>query len=351
MPKTKPTPRAATLIQVLEYMDGPQAVLLERTADARVVAVAIDRTGYADAFFGAEISRDQWERYRRGFLDLRFLFMFPKYSAWYFFGLKANKKGNIALEPAQKDDYAIEHYVPEPGFFAYDHSEPIETKPSEGLSTQHYRTDGIWELPDFSHFYNKITDLYVFFLSLKKYVADDTRIDLKKRIKDSFSGQPLRGGSSYGNLYGGLLSVQELRDKLSIGKIRYASPGEVDVRGLMDIFDEMAVALNEFGSNYKSVKEKYSILHDYLAKSKLLKADSQRFDKDGAVAKYLHREGKKFANSLRLGDADLIYTLADRNALIFVKILLAHYRRLEKYFMFFAEGRVKEPAGETVPHT
>jgi hypothetical protein len=77
----------ANFIQVLEYMDGPQAVLLERSAESKIVAVAIEKHGYRYPFFGAEVSSEQWERYRSGFLDLRYLFMYPRLKSWYIFDL------------------------------------------------------------------------------------------------------------------------------------------------------------------------------------------------------------------------------------------------------------------------
>ena len=67
--------KTATLAQVLEYMDGPQAVLLNRGNISKIAGVAIEKGGYTHPFFGAEISLDQWERYRRGLMDFRSLFI------------------------------------------------------------------------------------------------------------------------------------------------------------------------------------------------------------------------------------------------------------------------------------
>jgi hypothetical protein len=155
--------RSAKFVQVLEYMDGPQAVLLERSADQKIVAVAIQKAGFSYPFFGAQISSDQWERYRRGFVDLRYLFMYPRGKKWYFFDLANQQDGILSLEPVKKDEYIEKHYIPEIGFFSYDHSEPIKEEKSRDLATQRYKPDGIWDLPDFAHFYKKLTDLYAFF--------------------------------------------------------------------------------------------------------------------------------------------------------------------------------------------
>ena len=344
MPKVRKAPEIpATLVQVLEYMDGAQAVLLKRSDDQKIVAVAINNAHQKYPFFGAEISFDQWERYRRGFVDLRFLFMFPKWKRWYTFDLAEINEKVVTLTPAIKDAQAEENYMPDAGFFAYDHSEPIKSTESEGLATQRYLTDGIWDLPDFTEFYHKVTDLYVFHLSLKKFVAPTTPIDQKQRIRESFAGHPLRGGSSYVNLYGDLSSVQALGERLSVGKLQYASPGQVDVRGRLDIFAEMSTSLTEFGTNYLAIKDVYGELHSYLSRGKMLKADPARFDNATSIAKHVRGLANALAAALKIENPTLIYDLTGKHSLKYAKILLAHFRRLERYFMFFAEGRVKEP--------
>jgi hypothetical protein len=182
----------------------------------------------------------------------------------------------------------------------------------------------------------------VFFLSLKKFVTSTTPVDERRRIRESFTGHPLRGGSSYVNLYAGLLSAQDVSERLSVGKLQYASPGEVDVRGRFDIFAEMRGSLDQFERNYETIKKGYNDIHGFLAKSKLLRADADRFDNAGPIARYLLDESYKFAKLLAIDDAKLVYELTDSSALKFSKILLSYFRRLETYFMYFAEGRVRD---------
>src|ERR1700721_2565428 len=126
----------AKFMQILEYMDGPQVVLLERSNDFKIVAVAIERAREQHPFFGAPISYAQWERYRRGMLGLRFLFMFPRWRQWFFLNLNADSGGAVELRRTAKDTVAEESYVPDAGFFSYDHSEPIKYTGNEQQSTQ-----------------------------------------------------------------------------------------------------------------------------------------------------------------------------------------------------------------------
>ena len=342
MPRKKR--ETARFVQVLEYFDGPQAVLLEKSADSRIVGVAIDKEGYNNPFFGTNVSYEQWERYRRGYVDFRSLFVFPRWREWYFFDLIGmTPEGVIELIKTAKDSEAEENYVPASGFFSYDHSEKIISEVSASLATQKYMTDGIWALPDFTQFYNKLNDLYCFFISLKTYSSEFTSVDRKRQIKEAFSGHPLRGGSSYNNLYSDLAASQSFDDKIAIGRLKYASQGEVDVRGRFDVFGEIAVAYSELAENYDNVKEKYNCIYKFLANNRLLKAEFGRFDADGALSNRLLGLSNDFAASLHIADVQLIYDLTDKNSLIFSKVLLSYFRRLERYFMFFGEGRVKNP--------
>jgi hypothetical protein len=337
--------KSATFVQVLEYMDGPQVVLLERGHDAKIIATAVELEGAVSPFFGSEISRDQWDRYRRGFVDLRYLFMYPKKKNWYIFDLAKVKQATVTLEKVEKNEFAENHYIPESGFFSYDHSEKIKEDEISHLATQKFKTDGIWDLPDFTRFYNQLTSIYAFFLSLKKFREPETRLDLKKLIKSSFSRPAFRGGSSYVNMSDGLLSIQELEDRLSVGKLHYASPGEVDVRGRQDVFAEIALSLGEFISRYDEIRERANKLHKYLSVNDLLRRDKDRFDSTGVIARQVLSDSRQLARSLGIErhDIDLIYQLSNHNSLIYAKILLWYFRRLEKYFMFFAEGRVHDP--------
>jgi hypothetical protein len=123
----------ARFLQVLEYFDGRQAILLERSADVKLVAVAIDKNGYDNPFFAASISFEQRERYRRGYVDFRSLFALPRWKEWYIFDLHGADLQAVELHKTVKDREAEESYIPASGFFAYDHSEQIISEISPNL--------------------------------------------------------------------------------------------------------------------------------------------------------------------------------------------------------------------------
>lgn len=109
------------------FLDEPQVVLLERNPDSKIIGVAIDKEGLKYPFLGAEISFAQWQRYRRQYVDLRYLFLMPRWKRWYIFDLASVQYDKrVTLTRAQKEDYKNEHYLPSHGFFARSHTEPFE---------------------------------------------------------------------------------------------------------------------------------------------------------------------------------------------------------------------------------
>jgi hypothetical protein len=86
-PKKRWKEDAAKYVSTLVYLDEPQVVVLDHGDDAKIIGVAVERDGYDFPFLGAEISFSQWERYNRQFVDLRYLFLLPRWKRWYFFDL------------------------------------------------------------------------------------------------------------------------------------------------------------------------------------------------------------------------------------------------------------------------
>jgi hypothetical protein len=341
MPRARTLGLNAEIVQVLQYMDGPQAVLLSRSEDRKIVAVAVDRPNYKYPFLGTEIDYTQWERYRRGFVDLHYLFTLPKWKRWFLFDLGAAENSRVTLQPVEKGAFTQSDF-PDQGFFAYDHSEPIEETKIAGLVTKRFSTDGKWELADFSEFYGKVSDLYAFFLSLKKYADGATPLAQRRRIRETFADAPLRGGSSYVTLYRSLGSTGGYDERLHTGELKYASAGWVDVHGRPDVFTEMSVALQQFMPDYEDIKTRYNFLHKFLSTLRLLREDASDAEISAATTAEIKGYADALAAAMNMPDRSVIFDLSERSTVKYTKIILAHFRRLERYFLFFAEGRVKE---------
>ena len=118
------------------------------------------------------------------------------------------------------------------------------------------------------------------------------------------------------------------------------SPGFVDVEGKTSTLNEVAASLANFDRNQEAIKVEYNMLRTFLSKSKLLKtANVDKFDRNDPVIKFIREHNRILATSLSV-EVEPIDSLTS-NTLTTAKILLAHYRRLERYHQFFIEGRAR----------
>jgi hypothetical protein len=338
----------AKFVGTLVYLDEPQVVLLDRGDDAKIIAVAIDKPGLDYPFLGAEISYNQLVNYQRELVDLRNLFLVPRWRTWYIFDLAAvNDAGMLPLKRADKAEYRNEEYLPSPQFFARNHTHELVDLPTAILATQRYNIDGTWLPTDLSVFFARINDLYSFFLGIQKFNSSHTTMEQKKRFIRAFSDHPLRGGSSYVGLYGDLKGLVSFEERLAMGGIEKKSPGYVDIEGKSEILDWVIGALHVYARNTEEISSRYRILRGYLSKMKLLKADPDKLDLNSPVASQIKKYGEELAQSLGVEYAS-IEKLTGNHILLSAKILLSHYRRLERYNLFFVEGRVQWPEGYSV---
>ncbi|MFL9826937.1 hypothetical protein [Rhodoplanes sp. SY1] len=330
----------AQLLYTLVYLDEPQVILLDHGNDAKIIAVAIERPDMVHPFFGAEISAAQWERYRREYVDLRYLFLHPRWRKWYFIDLgAADSDGNVPLKSATSEERQNESFLPSHGFFARAHTCAPEELPTAVLQTKKYSIDGSWEPSELSLFFARIYDLYSFFLGMQKFSSEETTDDQRKILIDAFGRNSLHSGFNYVHFYGDLKGLLSLDERLSMGAIVKQSPGFVDVRGVGEVLSEVSLSYTNFINNYEDLRDSYNILHKYLSSAKLLRRADARYDNNSPIAAHIKQLSEPLCSLLAL-EYDVIYRLTGGNHLLVAKILLSHFRRLAHYAIFFDEGRV-----------
>jgi hypothetical protein len=333
---------SAKYFSTLVYLDEPQVVMLDHGYDAKIIGVAIEKEGYDYPFLGAEISFNQWLRYTRKFVDLRYLFLVPKWKRWYFFDLgKQDEHDNIPLERADEADAKNEKYLPSHGFWARSHTEddPVFETATE-LETQTFDIDGTWDPLDISQFFARINDLYSFFLGIWKFLSKNTTHEQKRALVEAFNDNTLHSGFNYVNFYGDLKGLVGFNERLAMPAIVKRSPGYVNVEGKPAVLAQIAAALEVYDTKQETLKSQYNDLHNYLSRMKLLKKRDDRLERNDPISKQIREKNVEFARTLHV-DLQAIDLLTGHNALLGAKILLSHHRRLERYHLFFVEGRVK----------
>lgn len=332
--------KQADILQTLVFYDTPQVILLSIREDRYAISVAIDADNGELMHLAAEIDKRQLTRYLTQQHDLLYLFRFPKWKNWYVFNLMDANNDSVRLYPADKDLYSNDDNLPEPGFFAREHTDKLDAITKVDVNKKKFEIDGAWDLADFSRFYGRLSDLYAFFRSFNEYRSSSITTSKKRQILEAFLDPPLQGGSSYVNLYRDLRELHSDDQRLKVHSIAYASPGHVTIEGSRDVFAKIDINRRILSSKYQNVKYLYDELRQFLQKNKLLTHEKDKFDSSSAIADYIYVKASALAKELGIDDCDTLYQMVGQNKLAFAKVVLAHFRRSRDYFFFFAEGRV-----------
>lgn len=329
--------RTAVLEKTLVYLDEPQLLLL-KAREVVILAVAVDHEEYEFPFLATTVSHADWRKYLDNAVDLRYLFEYGRPRHLYFFDLYSLRNDNsVVMEPWQEE--VPDKFLPDHRFFARDHTEAIATE-SPVQAVQAFDIDGNWEMSEFSKFYGQYCDIYALIHSLKKLVSQDTSGNMLRRLTEVFTNYPWRGGTSYMHFFNDLGDLLQLDEKPSINKVRYASPGEVEIKGSHDAFEDANSAIENYINYYEQINEQYQKLHAFLSERKYLTLSADRFDNDDAIADYISLETAELARLMKLPEFNTLRKACGDNALVTAKVVLAYCRRVDNTFSFFAEGRV-----------
>lgn len=329
--------RSADFVATLVYADEPQVVHL-RSKTVPVVAVAIPSKDDSQALFLATTaSQKDWDSYLEGSADLRYLFIYPKTRLLYTFDFHKVKNKSITMDPF--DAVPPDDFLPPPRFFSTSHTEDFDLI-SEAGSTEQLLVDGEWQLQEFGRFYQRYSDIYAFVVAQMNWAAKDVAGPIKTKIREAFAGRPFRGGSSYLHLFNDLFDGLPRDERLGLDKVKYASPGFVDVNGRADAFAEVNTSVRAFLLHRVELREKYSNLHAYLSKLGYLTLPGDMYAGNDGTEAYINKQARQLADDMPPLDYDTILELSKSNALVAAKVTLSFYRRLEEASGYFAQGRV-----------
>lgn len=331
--------RRVTYVATLVYVDEPQLILFA-AGKSKVIAVAIEDGERKYPFLATLVADADWSKYLRETVDLRYLFLYTRIRSNFIFDLADlnEESGSVMMDPWE--GAVPEEYLPSPRFFARDHTEALPVDTIQ-VSEQRFNIDGNWDLPDFSHFYGKFSDLYAFQLSLQNFKNEAISFLVRRGVQDAFTKYPMRGGFSYVHFYDDLYRAQPRPERLGVERVAYASPGHVDVIGRGDIFTQIQTDLEHFRSQRNEIAEKYRIFYKMLSKAKLLTAAATELDARSALGQTVLAMSAELGKMVRLPDFDTLIQLCAGRPLAVAKVTLSYIRRLDETFDFFAEGRVQ----------
>lgn len=329
--------RSAEFIETLVYADEPLLIRLASFKTA-VIAVAIPSPAGKSMFLGAAVPNKELEAYIEGEVDLLFLFKYSFNRNLYTFDLLTMKDGRVMMSPCDGD--APEEWLPQPRFFSRNHTEESLHSESVDSDTETLLVDGEWDMPDFGEFYSRYADLYYFLAATNAFEDSGVDADRKKRIIDAFADTPFKGGSSYLVFYRTLPRTVSRRERLRMDKIRYESPGYVDVNGDAETFREVAALIRVFLAHKPELKRLYTRLHQDLSKGGYLQMSGESFQADDPQAQYIRDCATGLATGMLMPNLETLEKLVRANWLVYAKLVLSFYRRLDVSSTYFAQGRM-----------
>lgn len=333
-----PRRRKAKFDAPLIIIDGLQLICL-KSQRTRLIAVAVPKQPDKNFdFVAVSVSPENWEKYFENRVDLRYLFTYPTQKTIYTMDSSQETSSGEFIMTVYEDTLP-EDLLPGAGLFSSDHTEEYGDATIAG-DTQQLFIDGGWEMTEFGRFYQKYSDVYAFVAALRNYINDSVDSKIKSGIADVFKKKPFQGGSSYLHMFNELTDFVPRDQRVTLDKIQYASPGDVQMNGSGNIFYAEKEIIQNYIMNRRDIQNKYNVLHRYLSKNGLLAMAGGKFSGNREVRNNIMENSILLCNLIKIGNFPDIYALSQNNELVSAKVILSVTRRIDAAAAFFSEGRM-----------
>jgi hypothetical protein len=337
----------AKVEQILLWYDQPEILLLSRSNLEYILAVSSAASDNDNSqFVGASMTLKLLSDYQNGKCDLRYAMAHANLRRYWTFAFTGDEV-EVKLARIKKSDSIVAESLPDSGFFAREHDMIEVAKRFVSDTEERFEIDGSWELNEFSRFYNQVEDIYYMFADLNRFEDPNVPKQTKQLITKAFD-KPWRGGGSYLSFYDNIANDNLPTAPLKVSGIQYHSPGYVAIKAKKEPFDALVALLQSYAHSTAETRKAYLVLSRHLSHNGLLKrnttntATSPVTDRAVELANVLARliPGVSYSSLAKM---------ADGNKIIAAKVLLSIYRRVERLYEFFEEGRVRYGGLETDP--
>ena len=200
--------------------------------------------------------------------------------------------------------------------------------------------DRRWALEDLYTFPHTYSQIYSFIYCF------DSELDPRdvSRINYALEGYPWQGGYSYVNIYTVLANQVPREHKPEIARIQYASPGFMDILLNPDVALQVAKSIGILLGVGVAAAEAYKRIYKaYLA----IRAARRKHNAEFAVYSATETQAlSKMSNDLakHIGFENVSeLEKRTKNPEVTLKLLMAHYRRLDILGEFVREGKIALP--------
>jgi hypothetical protein len=335
---TRDSTSRASVAQILLWYDQAEIVLLKISRFEYALAVTSGAenalpTEYVAASMGLSFLAD----YQEGKFDLRYALAHANLRRYWKFEFDGYQS-EVVLKKIKKSDEAVGSSVPDSGFFSREHDEIDVVNFVVPDTEEKFNIDGSWELGEFSKFYGQVEDIYYICTDLRRFQDRRTSSNTKEVIKQAFD-RPWRGGGSYVAFYDKIANDNLPTAKLRVSGIKYNSPGYVSIRAKRAGFDDMLALLRAYADDVVGVKKAHNKLQQYMSANKLLKRHATvrvSSEINTRVSEY----GRALSNKLPGVSFESLKEMSDGREVVAAKVLLSIFRRIERLYRYFEQGRV-----------
>lgn len=338
--KKRPKMRAG-FVQTLVYYDEPILALLENRKGTYLLAYALGAgaVAMADPYIAKPVAKSLLDSYLQQKVDLSFVMRDKRTGEPFIFDW-SEFEDEVVMTPAEmvSDDY--KSLLPEPGFFARNHTEAFLGKTIVSLVKHAYKIDGGWSASDFSRFYSKLADLY----SLFSYLGDlrSSKSIVSNGLAATVSRYPWQGGGSYLGFFRDIATESRDDYPLQVSKIQYASPGQIEVKGVAESLYQIDALIGVFDHAKSHLAEIYRELRATLERDGVLGTDATDFS-HASVGAIATSRADALLREMQTVDVDAVRDACEGREVAFAKIAMAIYRRGLDFHRFHAEGRMQLP--------
>ncbi|RMA60817.1 hypothetical protein C8C96_1840 [Acidovorax sp. 100] len=308
--------------------DAPLVIYAEDSKAQPYVGVNYGDGEHAYLFYFVRVRAIDLELLYQQRIDVRYLVTRLRLGSPLFSECWANIGEEATASP---EDEIAEEFLPDSGMF-------IPQQSINSLAIRTVSIDGRWDIEDMRRFSDLVQDSYAFVYAL----AGKGPASTKQKMGALFRRYPWRGGFSAVNFFDDLYKLIPANDRTEIKSIKYASPGDIQLRMDGDVATLIRSFVDDLNSPESVAQDAYKEaraflrVKGWLGKAKddldLLAQDETR------LMDFVQRLSVAFGLGGHVQD---IVAFSNSDPLGAVKILLAYFRRLSNLADYSATGKAQ----------
>ncbi len=336
---TDKSEKTAKTIQTLLWYDQPEIALFQVGLNEFILAVASPNADNDSALFiGASMTLGFLTDYQDGKYDLRYALSHANLRRYWTLSFTGREE-QVSAVRLVKSSKLVSAALPDSQFFARDHAPIKIVAKFVPDTTERFEVDGSWELGEFSKLYAQVEDIYYIFNDIRRFTRASTSSATRQAISSAMD-RPWKGGGSYVAYYQNLANDNAPEERLQVGGIQYNSPGYVSIKARKLPFDDMIALIQAYASEKPRVKKAYSTLYSFMAQNKLLSREKLKGFVSDETRQSIKRMGSELDAYMPGISFQTFVNMANGDEIIGAKVLLSVFRRMDRLFKFFEQGRV-----------